>query len=277
MKCCVTWVVFILTKVHPYWVQFNFRYRKVKSWKICKEKLYSCYECGKLFKQNEGLSRHKRTAHGNSKWNMINVMYHLPEKTTTTSAILKKHEPLVQTGGGSGDNSQEPCNFKALNGTMKTRIIKAESISKFDPMNFLIGKYDEVKNAIKQESKERGGIKWYLAMKIKLSRRKGETSEQHVRGKCQRALKFEDIDEGFSESIKKMSNSLIEYQWQGSNWTVDKVVDLTMHMARYRPLKGSSYIPLPIRLRSKYTIINVNNKDNTCFMWSIMAALYPTN
>ena len=50
-----------------------------------------------------------------------------------------------------------------------------------------------------------------------------------------------------------------------------------MHMTRYRPLKGSSYIPLPIRVRSKYTIINVNNKDNTCFMWSIMAALYPTN
>jgi hypothetical protein len=150
----------------------------------------------------------------------------------------------------------------------------------------------------------------------------------HIDHKCQRALKFEDIDEGLSESIKKMFNSFIEYQRQGSNWTVDKVVDLTMHMApriqmrlslffcfsniwisdiltgneipskfiefmwslyftirsaflfvmaRYRPLKGSSYIPLPIRLRSKYTIINVTNKDNKCFMWSIMAALYPTN
>jgi hypothetical protein len=48
-------------------------------------------------------------------------------------------------------------------------------------------------------------------------------------------------------------------------------------MARYRPLKGSSYIPLPIRLRSKHAIINVKNKDNKCFMWSVLAALYPTN
>jgi hypothetical protein len=48
-------------------------------------------------------------------------------------------------------------------------------------------------------------------------------------------------------------------------------------MARYRPLKGSSYIPLPIRLRSKHAIINVKNKDNNLFMWSILAALYPTN
>jgi hypothetical protein len=41
-------------------------------------------------------------------------------------------------------------------------------------MTFLRSKYDEVKNAIKQENKERGGVKWYLAMKINLSRRKGE-------------------------------------------------------------------------------------------------------
>jgi hypothetical protein len=52
------------------------------------------------------------------------------------------------------------------------------------------------------------------------------------------------IFEYLTFSIKKMFNSFIEYQRQGSNWTVDKVVDLTMHMARYRPLKGSSYIPL---------------------------------
>ena len=73
-----------------------------------------------------------------------------------------------------------------------------------------------------------------------------------------------------------MYSSFIEYQRQGSNWTIDKVKDLTIHMARYRPLKGSSYIPLPIKLRSKHAIINVKNKDNKCFMWSVLAALYPT-
>ncbi|VDI38828.1 Hypothetical predicted protein [Mytilus galloprovincialis] len=111
-----------------------------------------------------------------------------------------------------------------------------------------------------------------------MSRRKEdaiETAEPHFRGKCQTSLKLEDIDAGLKESIKKMYTSFIEYQRQGSNWTVDKVVDLTIHMARYRPLKGSSYIPLPIKLRSKHAIINVKNKDSKCFMWSILAALNP--
>jgi hypothetical protein len=72
-----------------------------------------------------------------------------------------------------------------------------------------------------------------------------------------------------------MYASFIEFQRQGSNWTIDKVVNLTIHMAGYRPLKSSSYIPLPTKLRSKHAIINIKNKDNKCFMWSVLAALYP--
>ena len=102
-----------------------------------------------------------------------------------------------------------------------------------------------------------------------------ESAEPHFRGKCQTSLKFEDIDEGLKESIKKMYTSFIEFHRQGSHWTIDKVVNLTIHMARYRPLKGSSYILLPIKLRSKHAIINIKNKDNKCFMWSVLAALYP--
>ena len=100
-----------------------------------------------------------------------------------------------------------------------------------------------------------------MSLKLKMSRRKGddmETAEPHFRGKCQTALKIEDIEEGMNESIKKMYNSFIAYQRQGSNWTVDKVVDVTIHMVRYRPLRESSYIPLPIKLRSKHAITNVS-------------------
>ncbi|CAG2208278.1 unnamed protein product [Mytilus edulis] len=145
-------------------------------------------------------------------------------------------------------------------------------------MPFLKSRYDDVKNVIKRKIKEKGRLKWYLSMKVKMSRRKEdaiETAEPHFRGKCQTSLKLEDIDVGLKESIKKMYTSFIEYQRQGSNWTVDKVVYLTIHMARYRPLKGSSYIPLPIKLRSKHAIVNVKNKDSKCFMWSILAAIYP--
>ena len=50
-----------------------------------------------------------------------------------------------------------------------------------------------------------------------------------------------------------------------------------LHLIKYKPLKGSSYIPLPIKLRSKHAIVNVQNRDKKCFMWSMLAALHPTD
>ncbi|CAG2228524.1 CHT1 [Mytilus edulis] len=120
-------------------------------------------------------------------------------------------------------------------------VLSFPAIIKYPGTWIRLNEYDDVKNVIKRKIKERGGLKWYLSMKVKMSRRKEdaiETAEPHFRGKCQTSLKLEDIDAGLKESIKKMYTSFIEYQRQGSNWTVDKVVDLTIHMARYRPLKA---------------------------------------
>ena len=249
-------------------------------------KTYSCFECGQIFTKKSNLYRHKRTAHSTKRHECMICKIQF-NRQDNFLRHMKKHEAF-QTGSGSSileknnDATPQPmgdaCSSQALDGTMRTHTIEAIGLSKFDPMMFLKNKYEEVKDVIKRTIKERGGIKWYLSIKIKMSRRKGdevETADPHFRGKCQTCLKFEDVDEGLKESIKKIYTSFIEYQRQGSNWTVEKVVDLTIHMARYRPLKGSSYIPLPIKLRSKHAIINVKNKDKKCFMWYVLAALHP--
>ncbi|XP_071152225.1 uncharacterized protein [Mytilus edulis] len=246
--------------------------------------LIKCGVCGKSFSHKESLMRHKRSVHTGTKWHCATCDVVFSRKDNFQRHKRNHDKQTVQKGGGVTTTSTEtnektdPCNFKALNGTVETHTIDAKGLNKFDPMSFLKSQYDDVKNVIKRKIKERGRLKWYLSMKVKMSRRKVdniETAEPHFRGKCQTSLKWEDIDEGLKESIKKMYTSFIEYQRQGSNWTVDKVVDLTIHMARYRPLKGSSYIPLPIKLRSKHAIVNVKNKDSKCFMWSILAAMYP--
>ena len=45
-------------------------------------------------------------------------------------------------------------------------------------------------------------------------------------------------------------------------------------MFDYNPARGRRYIPTPPVLASKKAIVNVQNTDNKCFMWSILAALY---
>ena len=82
------------------------------------------------------------------------------------------------------------------------------------------------------------------------------------------------------EEYRVMSNEILEhvanFQRRGSGWIFRKVLSMYIHLNKYEPLSGSSYIPLPKVLRSKGAIINVlNKKDNECFKWAVTSALYP--
>ena len=46
-------------------------------------------------------------------------------------------------------------------------------------------------------------------------------------------------------------------------------------MRQAKPIKGSSYISLPDFLMRKKAIINMENKDNKCFLWSVLHYLHP--
>ena len=73
----------------------------------------------------------------------------------------------------------------------------------------------------------------------------------------------------------KMKDRVIEnltlFQGGQSGWRFRSIVSLNVFTAEYKPLKGSSYIPLPSCLSSKKAIINVQNEDDQCFKWSTRA------
>ena len=62
---------------------------------------------------------------------------------------------------------------------------------------------------------------------------------------------------------------------RGSGWVVDRVEVLWLDIARYQPLRGGSYIPLPAAVRLKKAVVNVKNKDDHCLWWALRSALFP--
>ena len=48
----------------------------------------------------------------------------------------------------------------------------------------------------------------------------------------------------------------------GTGAEIDHCVKLYLNTAKYKPLKGSSYMLLPKALANKKAIINVKNEDN---------------
>ena len=50
-----------------------------------------------------------------------------------------------------------------------------------------------------------------------------------------------------------------------------------INISTYRPLSGSSYINLPVELRSsKKGLINIKNKDQKCFLWCHVRHINPS-
>ena len=141
----------------------------------------------------------------------------------------------------------------------------------------------EVKPRIHDKLKEQilalDGIKIQLAFKVQLRKDNRDGSEEYtdpvLRHKQEALLQVSEIKEALDEAISHLLELLEKWTRRGSGWTVDRVQTLWLHIARYQPLSGTSYIPLPAAVRSKKAVVSVKNKDDHCLRWAIRSALFP--
>ena len=76
------------------------------------------------------------------------------------------------------------------------------------------------------------------------------------------------------KNVKKIIEDLEVYQKNGSGWYFNEVVQLEIHTVDFNPTEGSSYIPLPDWIKNKKAIVNIENKDEKCFLWCILRYLH---
>ena len=63
----------------------------------------------------------------------------------------------------------------------------------------------------------------------------------------------------------------------GSGWTVESIESQYINISTYRALSGSSYMDLPIELKSpRKGLINIKNKDQKCFFWCHVRHINPS-
>ncbi|XP_071574661.1 uncharacterized protein [Temnothorax nylanderi] len=69
--------------------------------------------------------------------------------------------------------------------------------------------------------------------------------------------------------------SLEEFQERDSGWALTRILNLTVNVNRYNPLRTGCHLKLPQNIKLKNVVINVRSMDNACFAWSVVAALHP--
>ena len=88
-------------------------------------------------------------------------------------------------------------------------------------------------------------------------------------------LKSTNVNKLIDKCIKKIIEDLEAYQKNGSGWYFKEVVQLEIHTSEFNPMNGSSYIPLPDWISNKKAIVNIENKDDKCFLWCVLRFLHP--
>ena len=88
-------------------------------------------------------------------------------------------------------------------------------------------------------------------------------------------LESTDVEKLIDKCVKKIIEDLEIFQKNGSGWYFKEVVQLEIHIVEYNPTKGSSYIPLPDWISNKKAIVNIQNKDEKCFIWCVLRYLQP--
>ena len=86
------------------------------------------------------------------------------------------------------------------------------------------------------------------------------------------------INHNLTESDLKKNNISWDLERQTQNlemkdsgWRFDEIIIMTIYFYKTQELNGSSYVKIPIRTSA---ILNIQNDDKYCFIWSILAHIY---
>ena len=168
---------------------------------------------------------------------------------------------------------------KALRGF--TRSYEISLIKRQDPLIQLQNTRSLIKNNLLKILKEMKGLKFIEVLKITFEKQKGDElieEKPYFITKKQTLTNEVEITNFLETTQQEILNKIDRWISKGSAWIIKSVDGHFINVAKYRPLKGSTYIPLPEELSNPAKgIINIKNNDDECFRWCHIRHLLPQN
>ena len=92
--------------------------------------------------------------------------------------------------------------------------------------------------------------------------------EKNVTTKAKVILTYNDTNEMLMDFYEKSIALNESYKT-----LVKRIERIHIHIAKVNPLTASSYIDLPANIKNKKACINIKNKDNLCFLYSVLCGI----
>ena len=72
-----------------------------------------------------------------------------------------------------------------------------------------------------------------------------------------------------------LMQKLDDEQLEGSGFVFQKIEEVILEIYKVNDIQASSWVELPGKYKDSKSIINIKNNDQYCFLWCILAQLYP--
>ena len=167
---------------------------------------------------------------------------------------------------------------KALKGFTKSYEINIKNSK--DPLMQLQNTRKAVAIHIKKILKSMKGLKFVETLRVTFEKQTGREEKimktAYFNSQPQTITNDTQIELALSLSKQVILNKIAVWISEGSGWTIQSVENHYINVVKYEPMKGSSYIKLPLELRnSAKGLINMKNEDNECFRWCHIRHLNP--
>lgn len=183
---------------------------------------------------------------------------------------LRRKEHRLNACVGASDFVELKNAFK---GILKTYYYRNFSKEIKDICILLTYKKTQIKKIVNDLLPVYGGLKFNIVVECTYVKPLSEEFQD-------KAFKTNNVTVLPSTSVETTIQRLIQtvctdeskFEGKGSGWTLHSVDGILLRVSRYKPLGGSSFLPLPVKIRRKHAIINPQNLlDNKCFQWAILA------
>ena len=166
---------------------------------------------------------------------------------------------------------------KALKGSTKSFIV--DIIDNENPLRQLNETKIFIKKHLIKELLLLKGFKYVETLKVTFQKKQGNgitTKTAFFNSKTKTLINAMEINEVLQLSREEIVKAIGQWLSKGSGWTITSIDSHYINLTQYQPLKGGSYIELPLELRNPNKgLINLQNKDECCFAWCHVRHLHP--
>lgn len=254
---------------------FNLKY-------IRKSNKFQCVFCDFNVKNFNSFEKHLLSCKRHCEKFQCNIC----DKLFKSRSVIIKHciKCANQFGYGSGKRRLKlntNSRFKLSKFGFRALLQQYELFSdkEFKDINSFLNYYKEdINDLIQKAINKLTSIKVQFCLAVSFSREVEDTKTYSLGYFCSRNYIFNDYEKFwriFSKLNEFFDEKIQDFTSRGSGYVINTIDRLDVRIAVYNPLFGGCYIELPTELKNKRCIINIKNKDNKCFLWSVIASLYP--